>query len=278
MADHASHAGFPKAARKPDLASFLGLAVALGGILGGMIMEGGSLREVAQPTAALIVLGGTLGALMVTTPLRVLRNALSKLPVVFFVHVHSPAAAIGRIIDYASKARKNGIVSLEADLATIRDPFVKKALTLAVDGSDVKEIRGMMELELSLESRLYDDAAKVFTAAGGYAPTIGIIGAVLGLMQVMKNLENITEVGRGIATAFVATVYGVGAANLLFLPVGNKIKAIFQAERHMKELVLLGVIGITEGMNPKLIRSKLEAFESHWQAGKSAAQTAPARD
>lgn len=250
--------------RKADWSSFTGLLLGAGGILGGLVLEGGKLQEVMQGTAAIIVFGGTLGATLVTTPFRVVRNALARVPDIFFESVHSPEQAIGEIVEYAAKARKSGLISLEADAERIADPFLRKAMGLAVDGTNVKDLRQMMELEMQLEGRHYEEAARVFTSAGGYAPTIGIIGAVLGLMQVMKNLANIAEVGHGIATAFVATVYGVASANIFFLPAGGKILARFQAARQMRELALLGVVAIVEGMNPKLIRAKLEAFSAHW--------------
>jgi chemotaxis protein MotA len=164
------------------------------------------------------------------------------------------------IIGYAIKARKQGLVSLEDEADHIQDPFLRKALNLAVDGTDLQEMRKMLELQIDVEQQHSDAEAKVFESAGGYAPTIGIIGAVLGLIQVMKNLANIDEVGRGIAVAFVATVYGVGLANIFFLPVANKIRARVEAEIHRKELILEGVSGIVEGLNPKLIRAKLEAY------------------
>jgi chemotaxis protein MotA len=245
---------------KPDLATCGGLLLALGGIIGGLILEGGNIRDVAQVTAAMIVLGGTLGAVLVTTPVSVFLGAAKKLPLVFMSKTQSAEAVIEEIITYATKARKSGIVSLEQEAETISDPFLKKALNLAIDGMELKELRHMMELEIGLEEQHEEEEAKVYEAAGGYAPTIGIIGAVLGLIQVMKNLENIEEVGRGIAVAFVATVYGVGSANIFFLPAGNKLKARLRRTIRVRELVLEGVAGIVEGLNPKLIRSKLEAF------------------
>jgi len=164
------------------------------------------------------------------------------------------------MIGYATKARKQGLVSLEEQAMLIEDPFLRKAMNLGVDGTDIQEIRKMLELEIELEEQRAEAEAKVFECAGGYAPTIGIIGAVLGLIQVMKNLANIDEVGRGIAVAFVATVYGVGSANLLFLPAATKIKSRVRAETQRKELILEGVCGIVEGLNPKLIQSKLDAY------------------
>ena len=249
-----------KSGAKPDLATLGGLILAIGGILGGLVMEGGKVRDVAQITAAIIVLCGTIGAVMVTTPMHTLIGAAKKLILVFMDRDQSPHAMIEEIITYAAKARKSGIVSLEQEANAIQDPFLRKALNLAVDGTDLDVIRKTMELEINLEEHHGEAEAKVFEAAGGYAPTIGIIGAVLGLIQVMKNLANIEEVGHGIAVAFVATVYGVGTANIFFLPAGNKLKARLQKVIQNRELMLEGVAGIVEGLNPKLIRSKLEAY------------------
>ena len=249
-----------KAGGKPDFASIGGLLLAAGGILGGLVLEGGKLRDITQPTAAMIVLGGTVGAVMISTPLDVLLGALRRLAAVFFEKQKDTGSVAEEIIGYATKARKNGIVSLEEEADAITDPFLRKALNLAVDGTDLQEIQKMMELEIAVSEHAAEAEAKVFEAAGGYSPTIGIIGAVLGLIQVMKHLENIEEVGKGIAVAFVATVYGVGAANLFFLPAAAKIRARFKAEIQLRELIIEGVSGIVEGLNPKLIRTKLEAF------------------
>ncbi|HTT62640.1 MAG TPA: flagellar motor protein [Bryobacteraceae bacterium] len=261
--------------RRPDLATLGGLALAVVGILGGLVLEQGRVKDVAQLTAAIIVLGGTLGAVMVTTPMDVLRTAVSQIPSVFFETSHAPEALIEQIIVYAAKARKNGIVSLEGEADSVADPFLRKALNLAVDGTDLLELRRMMELEIAVEESRGESAAKVYEAAGGYAPTIGIIGAVLGLIQVMKHLANIDEVGRGIAVAFVATVYGVASANILFLPAGSKLRSRLQAAVQMRELVLEGVLGIAEGLNPKLIRIKLEAY-ARPPAAKKAPKESPA--
>jgi len=255
MADKAKGGG-----SKPDIATFVGLLLAVGGIVGGLLLEGGQITDIAQYTAAIIVLGGTLGATLIATPLPVMIAAMKKMLAVFFEKAVTPDSTIEEIIGYAGKARKNGIVSLEQDADAVADPFLRKALNLAVDGTDLQELRKMMELEIALEEQSTEAQAKVFEAAGGFAPTVGIIGAVMGLIQVMKNLENIEEVGHGIAVAFVATVYGVGIANLFFLPAANKIKARAHKEMMLKDLMLEGVVGIVEGLNPKLIRSKLEAY------------------
>jgi chemotaxis protein MotA len=253
--------------RTLDYVSLVGLLLAVGAIVGGMILEGGSLKQIVQPSAAIIVFGGTAGAVLLTTPRRILLNAISKIGEVFFEDTVHPSALVDQIVDFSTRVRKNGIMSLEADMNEMQDPYLRKMLMLAIDGAEVRELRTMMELEISLEEQLYEESAKVFAAAGGYAPTIGIIGAVLGLMQVMKNLENISEVGSGIATAFVATVYGVGLANVVLLPAGAKIKARMQTVRHLRMLQLRGILSIVEGVNPKLIRVKLEAYSNHWRTG-----------
>ena len=252
-----------------DFASIAGMVIALVGILGGLIIEGGRINDVAQFTAAIIVLGGTVGAVLVSTPLTVAVGAAKRFGGIF----RDQTAEIGPLIDevtgYATKARKNGLVSLEMVADQIEDRFLQKALNLAVDGTDLQEIRKMLELEIEIEEHHAESEARVFEAAGGYAPTIGIIGAVLGLIQVMKNLANIDEVGHGIAVAFVATVYGVGSANLVFLPAANKMKARIAAEVHRKMLIIEAVSGIVEGLNPKLIRMKLEAYSRLEPAKKS---------
>jgi chemotaxis protein MotA len=245
---------------RPDLATMAGLVMAFAAIAGGLLLEGGRIKDILQVTPALIVLGGTFGAVLVSTPFKVLKGALRRLTGVFLDPSPDLRGISEEVIGYASKARKNGLVSLEQEAAKVADPFLRKALNLAVDGTDLQDIRKMLELEIQVEEQNADADARVFDCAGGYAPTVGIIGAVLGLIQVMKNLANIEEVGHGIAVSFVATVYGVGSANLLFLPAASKIKARIQAELQRKELILEGVSGIVEGLNPKLIRAKLEAY------------------
>ncbi len=263
--------------KSPDLVSLGGVLLAVGGILAGLLLDGGKLKDVQQFSAALIVLGGTIGAVMITTPMKVLLGAAGKLGDVFFETKHAASEVIEEIVGYATQARKQGIVSLETQAAAVEDPFLRKALNLAIDGIDLQQLRSIMELEITLLEQRGEAEAKVFESAGGYAPTIGIIGAVLGLMQVMKNLANIDEVGHGIATAFVATVYGVASANLFFLPAAAKLKARVKDAVHIRELVLEGVLSVVEGMNPKLIRTKLEAYApAPSPAKKAAAKGEPA--
>jgi len=245
-----------------DKSSLAGLGIAVGGIVFGLILEGGNLAQILQPTAALIVFGGTLGAVLLQFPLRVVAEAFRRLGHVFFDRSRNPQDLIGVIVGYAHKARKEGIISLDNELQSVQDPFLKKTLMLAVDGTEPQEIRSMMGLELDNQSEHNETIPRVFEAAGGFSPTIGIIGAVLGLIQVMQHLDDISEVGRGIAVAFVATIYGVGAANLFFLPVAGKIKIRMRQEQTLNEMMLEGVISILEGMNPRMIETKLAAFFS----------------
>lgn len=246
--------------RRIDRSTVAGLAVALTGIIGGLLLEGGRLGDITQLTAAMIVLGGTFGAVMVTTPMPVLTAALKALPSVFWLPPASSKQLFQDILRLAAKARRTGIIALESDLEEISNPFFSKALRLAIDGADLKVVRRIMELEIDSAEAKGEAEAKVFEAAGGYAPTVGIIGAVLGLIQVMKHLDDIEAVGHGIAVAFVATVYGVFVANIVFLPIANKLKARLQRSIQLREMALEGVIAISEGMNPKLIESQLERF------------------
>ncbi len=249
----------------------------MAGIIGGLLLEKGSISDVAQGTAAMIVLGGTFGAVLVTTPMAIVVRAFRGLGAIFFERADGTAETIDSIIQYAAKARKHGIVSLENEAAGIGDPFLRKALNLAVDGTDMQELRKMMEIDIALSEHAADAEARVWEAAGGYAPTIGIIGAVMGLIQVMKHLEDIKEVGHGIAVAFVATVYGVGLANIFFLPAANKLKARMHASSLLKDMILEGVIGIVEGLNPTLIRMKLEAYQQAPPSKKKAKATVVAQ-
>jgi chemotaxis protein MotA len=243
-----------------DIATLAGIVLALAGILGGLLLERGSIQDVAQATAAMIVFGGTFGAVLVTTPLPLFRRAVKGLKSVFLTEDEAIVRRIENLIEFAGKARRFGIVSLEAEAAAQPDPFLRKAMGLAVDGTDLAELRKMMETDIALTEQAGEAEARVWEAAGGYAPTVGIIGAVMGLIQVMKHLEDIKAVGHGIAVAFVATVYGVGSANIFFLPAANKLRARHRATVLLNEATLEGVAGIVEGLNPTLLRIKLSSF------------------
>ena len=257
-----------------DIASIGGIILALVGILGGMIIEGGSPMEIVKPTAFMIVVGGTAGACMLQFPLSIFLAALKSIVKVFLHKGHDGEAALQQLVGFANKARKSGIISLDSDINGIDDPFLKQALMLAVDGTDPSEVRKIMELELGNRSEIEEKIPAVFEAAGGYSPTVGIIGAVMGLIQVMKNLSDIDEVGRGIATAFVATIYGVAIANLICLPAAAKLKFRHREETMLKEMMIEGVVSILEGMNPRMIETKLRTFLMDSKAPEAAAAEA----
>lgn len=243
-----------------DKSSIGGIAIAVGGITLGLVLEGGRVSQILQPTAAIIVFGGTIGAVMLQFPLQVIVQAGKQLSNVFRERPTTAQKTVQQLVGYAHQARRSGIVSLDDELEKITDPFLKRSLMLAVDGTEPDELRKMMESELQARAEEEELIARVFESAGGFSPTIGIIGAVLGLIQVMQHLQNMDEVGRGIAVAFVATIYGVGAANLIFLPCSGKLKIRFRHQQVVREMTLEGVISILEGMNPKVLEGKMLGF------------------
>jgi chemotaxis protein MotA len=250
------------AGRRPDLATVLGLAIAATSLIGGLILEGGKVADVRQLTAALMVLGGTTGAVLISTPFPLFLSALRRLGGLVMSRPQSFAVTMETILHLAERARRNGISSLEPDKAGVQDRYLEKLLNLAADGVDLRDLRQMMLLDSEISEMRAEAEAKVWESAAGYAPTVGIIGAVLGLIQVMKHLENLDAVGKGIAVAFVATVYGVASANILFLPVASKLKKRSQEVAQLQEMMLEGVVSIAEGMNPRLIAVKLEPFRA----------------
>jgi chemotaxis protein MotA len=250
-----------------DKASVGGITLAAVGILVAFFIEGGNLSQIMQPTAAMIVLGGTIGATMIQFPLSAILAAFASFVRVFLEPKRDGQAVVRELVGFAQKARKEGIVSLDKDLERIEDPFLKKSLMLAIDGTEPQELRKMMEMELQNREEREEKIPQVFESAGGFAPTIGIIGAVLGLIQVMQHLDKMDEVGRGIAVAFVATIYGVGVANIFFLPAAGKLKIRMREEQVAREMMLEGVVSILEGLNPRMVEIKLNSFLS--EASKS---------
>ena len=243
-----------------DKGSIFGAFLAIAGIVAGLLIEGGNMGQVLQPTAALIVFGGTLGAVMLQFPLSTVMAAFASLTHVFSAPLKQNDQLLKQLVAFANKARRNGVVSLDSDLQTIQDPFLKQALMLAVDGTESAELRKIMRVSLDCTAENDERLPAVFASAGGFSPTIGILGAILGLIQVMKNLDNIQEVGKGIAVAFVATIYGVGIANLFFLPFAGKMRLRVRDEHQRREMMLEGVISILEGMNPRMLEVKLAGF------------------
>lgn len=243
-----------------DMLSMVGIMLALVAIVGGNILEGGHTSSLVQLTAFVIVAGGTLGAVMVQTPIRTFVRAMGMASWVFVPVKLQLEDTAEMIVNWSNIARREGLLGLESIAEEEQDPFARKGLQLLVDGSEPEVIRAILEVEI--DNREYQDieAAKVFDGMGGYSPTIGIIGAVMGLIHVMNNLADPSKLGSGIATAFVATIYGVGFANLLFLPMANKLKSQVHNQTRFREMVVEGVISIAEGENPRNIETRLQGY------------------
>lgn len=243
-----------------DILTLIGIAVAMGAILGGNILEGGHTDSLMQLTAFLIVFGGTVGALMIQVQMDIFLRALRMVMWIFTPPKLAPGEAIEKIVNWSNIARKEGLLGLEAITESEDDAFARKGLQLLVDGSEPETIRSILEVELDTKEHTDTQAAKVYEAMGGYAPTVGILGAVMGLIHVMNNLADPTKLGSGIAVAFVATIYGVGLANIFFLPIGNKLKALIHHQSQFRQMVIEGIIAIAEGENPRNIEAKLQGY------------------
>ncbi len=245
---------------KMDLLSIAGLILGISAILLGQYLEGGHLKTLVNGPAVLIVLGGTIGAVMLQSPQAVFLRAMRMLFWTVFTPRLDYEETIEKIIRWSNIARKEGLLGLEDLEEHEPDPFAQKALQLLIDGGEPEIIRGIMEVDIDTRESFDSSAASVFESMGGYSPTIGIIGAVLGLIQVMGNLSDPSLLGSGIAVAFVATIYGVGAANLLFLPVAKKLKSIVRGQSQYREMIVEGMTAIAEGENPRNIETKLLGY------------------
>ncbi|MCX7163107.1 MAG: flagellar motor protein [Betaproteobacteria bacterium] len=243
-----------------DKISVAGLALGLAAIVVGQVLEGGHVGSLIQPTAMLIVLGGTLGAVMLQSPLPVFMTGMRMGSWVFFPPVLDPNGLINDLGRWSQIARKEGLLALEAQIASLSDPFATKGLQLLVDGAEPERLREVLEVEISAYEANLKLASRVWESAGGYSPTIGILGAVMGLIHVMENLSDPAKLGSGIAVAFVATIYGVGAANLIFLPVAKKLMANIGRLVTMREMLVDGLVGIANGDNPRIIESRLQGY------------------
>jgi chemotaxis protein MotA len=250
-----------------NTASALGLFIGLAAVIGGNILEGGKIGSILQGSAALIVFGGTIGATFLSYSTRDMVLSAKMLKTVFFDERHVPDAPtiIKDLVAYANQARQKGILSLEDEMKNIRYGYLKRAMRLVIDGIDPAALSGSLVQENATFAHDRSRAAKVFEAAGGYAPTVGIIGAVLGLIHVMENLSDPTKLGSGIAVAFVATVYGVASANLIFLPIAKKMTNNIKSEVFLREMIIEGVLGIQAGKSPFFLREQLSSFLSSRQ-------------
>ncbi|QDZ28134.1 flagellar motor protein [Noviherbaspirillum sp. UKPF54] len=243
-----------------DWASVAGLALALAGILSGQLLEGGHVASLLQPAAGAVVLVGTCGAVLLQSGMTVFMRGVRMARWVFSPPKDNSATDSMEIMAWSATARREGLLSLERTLSSVQDPFMATALRLMVDGMDPVKMREILDIDISSYERGERQAAKIWEAAGGYAPTIGILGAVLGLIHVMENLADPAKLGSGIAVAFVATIYGVGFANLVFLPIANKLKTLISREVARREMLAEVFSGIASGDNPRVIQERLAAY------------------
>lgn len=243
-----------------DILTLVGVVVALGAILGGNMLEGGHIDSLLQLTAFVIVFGGTVGAILVQTQLTIFLHSLKISRWVVMPPRLDVEAVMEKVIGWSNIARKEGLLGLEAIGDSEPDAFARKGLQLLVDGGEPQAIRAALEVEIETHEHRDLLAAKVYESMGGYSPTIGILGAVMGLIHVMNNLADPTKLGSGIAVAFVATIYGVGLANLFFLPIANKLKAVIGDQSRFREMIMVGLAAIAAGENPRNIESKLRGY------------------
>lgn len=245
-----------------DKISVLGLIIGLVAILGGQVLEGGHVGSLAQPTAALIVIGGTLGAILLQSRFVVFKRAMRMVKWVWVPPVIDHLQLIKQVTAWSQVSRREGLLALENMTNQVKDEFTRKGLQLLVDGAEPARLREVMEVEITTYEDELRQGAKVWEAAGGYSPTIGIIGAVMGLIHVMENLTDPSKLGAGIAVAFVATIYGVGLANLVYLPIANKLRAHIGRLVAQREMIVDGLVGIANGDNPRIIESRLRGYFS----------------
>lgn len=255
-----------------DLASLVGTILGVSAVVGGQVLEGGHVGQILQGTAGLIVVGGTLGAMFVSYTPQDIKKAFALIPQIYANVNMDVRPVIDEIVKIATIARKEGVLAIEGQRESIQNPLFKKTIKYVIDGFEPNTVKEIIDTEIYLALEEEENAGKVFEGAGGFAPTIGIIGAVLGLIHVMSMLNDPSKIGDGIAVAFVATVYGVGLANLLLIPWGTKIKRKAQQKALAKEVVKIGIVGIQEGLNPHFLQEKLEVFvEEHLRRTEGAA-------
>jgi chemotaxis protein MotA len=245
-----------------DLATVIGLVLAWGAFFGSVLLEGGDLKAFANPSAIILVFGGTLGATMIGFPLSEITSIPNIIKHAFTSHEEDSAVIISKLVLFAERARREGLLALEEEARDITDPFLKKGVQLAVDGTDPELVRVIMQTEIAYLEERHNSGANVFLTMGGFSPTLGVIGTVAGLVHMLANLSDPSSMGPSIASAFIATLYGVSSANLIFLPLGNKLKHRGQGELLLKEIMMEGILAIQAGDNPRVVEEKLKAFLS----------------
>jgi chemotaxis protein MotA len=243
-----------------DKISVLGLLLGIVAIIGGQLLEGGHVASLSQPTALLIVLGGTMGAVMLQSPYATFVRGVRMVRWVWYPPVVDYLQLIKQVSSWSQVSRREGLLALESVINQLKDDFARKGLQLLVDGAEPERLREVLEVEISTYEEEMKLSARIWEAAGGYSPTIGILGAVMGLIHVMENLSDPSKLGAGIAVAFVATIYGVGLANLVFLPMANKLKAHINRLIVQREMIVDGLVGIANGDNPRIIESRLQGY------------------
>lgn len=243
-----------------DKISLAGLALGMVAIIGGQYLEGGHIGSLVQPTALLIVLGGTLGAVLLQSPIHVFKRGIKMAKWIWVPPVIEQKRQIDQIMNWSQLSRREGLLALENFIPGIKDEFARKGLQLLVDGADPERIRELLEVEINTFEDEWRQSAKIWDSAGGYSPTIGILGAVMGLIHVMENLSDPTKLGAGIAVAFVATIYGVGLANLIYLPIAGKLKYYISRMVAAREMLVDGLVGIAVGDNPRIIEVRLKGY------------------
>lgn len=257
-----------------DKISVLGLLFGIVAIIGGQLLEGGHIASLSQPTALLIVLGGTMGAVMLQSPYATFMRGMRMVRWVWYPPVVDHQQLIKQISNWSQVSRREGLLALEGVINQLKDDFSRKGLQLLVDGAEPERLREVLEVDISTFEVEMKLSARIWEAAGGYSPTIGILGAVLGLIHVMENLSDPSKLGAGIAVAFVATIYGVGLANLVFLPIANKLKAHIGRLIVQREMIVDGLVGIANGDNPRIIESRLKGYIfSLWHAANTKKST-----
>lgn len=243
-----------------DLASIIGIVLALFSLVASLIIDGGSIGTLIKGSAALLVFGGTIGATMTCFTIDDIKKLPGLFKIAFTKQSYTPADIIETIVRFAEKARREGLLALETDISEMNDEFLKKGIQLIVDGTDPQLVRDILETELSCVEDRHHKGSAIFEAAGGFAPTMGIIGTVMGLVHALGNMEDTASLGEAIATAFIATLYGVSSANIIWLPLGAKLKARSAEEILMREVMLEGILSIQAGENPHIVKEKLKAF------------------
>ncbi|MBU7006368.1 flagellar motor protein [Phosphitispora fastidiosa] len=243
-----------------DLSSILGLVLGFAMLVGGFLLEGGHFTSLLEPTAALIVFGGTAGATIASFSMEDIKQVPQLIKITFTEKRYEVQELIAILSSFAEKARREGLLSLERETATIDDDFLKQGIQLVVDGTDPALVRDILETQIEFTDQRHKIGAEIFEAAGGYSPTMGIIGTVMGLVHVLSNLADPDSLGPSIAVAFIATLYGVAFANVAWLPIGHKLKLKSKQERFVMEIALEGILSIQAGDNPSIVKEKLKAF------------------